>query len=108
MSDPAEYQVLDGLPAPVLVVRGERTVYANPALLKLLGIGLPEVLDTPVLMLLARFSPEDQRWLEPMHTEYTRGKQTPDKLWVRVRVAEEQERTYCMSRGEECGRRTPC
>ncbi|OJH41997.1 ATP-binding protein [Cystobacter ferrugineus] len=100
MSDPADYQALDGLPAPVLVVRGERIVHANPALLQLLGIGLPEVLATPVLMLLARFSPEDQRWLEPMHTEYTRGKQTPHKLWVRVRVAEEQERTYCMSRGE--------
>jgi two-component system sensor histidine kinase HydH len=100
VSDPAEYQPIDGIPAPVLVVRGERIIHANPALLTLLGIGLSEVLSTPVLMLLARFSPADQSWLEPMHTQYTRGQTTPEKLWVRVRVAEEQERTYCMSRGE--------
>ena len=90
MSDPAEYQPIDGIPAPVLVVRGERIIHANPALLTLLGIGLSEVLSTPA----------DQSWLEPMHTQYTRGLTTPEKLWVRVRVAEEQERTYCMSRGE--------
>ena len=54
----------------------------------------------PVLLLLARFSPADQSWLEPMHYQFTRGRTTPDKLWVRVRSADEQERTYCMSRGE--------
>ncbi|MET0404788.1 MAG: ATP-binding protein [Cystobacter sp.] len=100
MSDAAEYRALDGLPTPMLVVRGEQVVHVNPALLKLLGLGLTEALTTPVLILLARFSPEDQSWLEPMYTQYTRGREIPERVWVRVRVADDEERTYCMSRGE--------
>ncbi|QRN99291.1 GAF domain-containing protein [Archangium violaceum] len=99
MSDTAEYRPLDGLPVPALVVRGDHVVHANPVLLSLLGIGLEEVRACTTVQLLARFSPADQAWLEPMHKEFTVGKPAPDTLWLRMRVAGGQERTYCLHRG---------
>ncbi|MGZ3457330.1 MAG: histidine kinase dimerization/phospho-acceptor domain-containing protein, partial [Archangium sp.] len=99
MTDTAEYRPLEGLPTPALVVRGAQVVYANPALLTLLGLGLEEVRATPGPELMARFSPEDRAWLQPMHEDYTRGKTAPDTVWLRVREAGGQERTWCMRRG---------
>ncbi|PTL83959.1 ATP-binding protein [Vitiosangium sp. GDMCC 1.1324] len=99
MSDTAEYRPLDGLPAPTLVTRGEQVIHANPALLALLGVGMEEIRDARPLELLARFSPADRSWLEPMHADYTRGATVPDKLWLRVHVTGGQERTYCLRRG---------
>lgn len=99
MSDMAEYRPLEGLPAPVLVVRDNHVVYANAALLALLGIGLEEVRATELLKLLARYAPEDQSWLEPMHADAARGQGFPDTVWVRVRGAGGEERTWCMRRG---------
>ncbi|WP_257448540.1 ATP-binding protein [Archangium lipolyticum] len=99
MSDTAEYRPLDGLPVPALVVRGDQVVHANPALLSLLGLGLEEVRATPVARLLARAAPSDRAWLEPLHPENALGKMAADTLWLRVRVAGGQERTFCMRRG---------
>src|SRR5512144_3111344 len=99
VSDTAEYRPLEGLPTPALVVRGDQVVYANPALLTLLGLGLEEVQATPGPELLARFSPEDRAWLQPMHEDYTREKTAPDTVWLRVREAGGEERTWCMRRG---------
>ncbi len=99
MTDTAEYQPLDGLPVPAVVVRGDQVAYANPALLTLVGIGLEELLTTRVPELLARIFPQDRSWLEPMHEGYTRGDTYPDTMWMRVRVAGGQERTYCVRRG---------
>ncbi|WP_375773896.1 ATP-binding protein [Archangium gephyra] len=95
----AEYRPLEGLPAPVLVVRDNHVVYANPAMLALFGIGLEEVRATELLKLLARYAPADQSWLEPIHADYTRGQGVPDRVWVRLREAGGQERTWCMRRG---------
>jgi two-component system, NtrC family, sensor histidine kinase HydH len=100
VSDMAEYRPLEGLPAPVLVVRDNHVVYANPALLTLLGIGMEEVRATEFLRLLARYAPADQSWLEPMHADYARGQGIPDTVWVRIREAGGQERTWSMRRGE--------
>ncbi|MFL5352066.1 sensor histidine kinase [Archangium sp.] len=99
MSDTAEYRPLDGLPLPTFVVRSDSIIHANPALLALLGIGMEEVRAVPALMLLARFAPADQSWLEPMQANFARGETTPDTVWLRVLVAGGQERTYCMRRG---------
>ncbi|HEX8434747.1 histidine kinase dimerization/phospho-acceptor domain-containing protein, partial [Archangium sp.] len=99
MSDTAEYRPLDGLPVPALVVRGDLVTYANPALLTLVGIGLEELRATPMSKLLARFIPQDRSWLEPMHERFTRGETYPDTMWLRVRVAGGQERTYCVRQG---------
>jgi signal transduction histidine kinase len=84
---------------PALVVRGDQVTYANPALLTLLGIGLEEVRAVRAVELLARFAPQDRSWLEPLHEDHTRGETVPDTLWMRVRGAGNQERTYCMRRG---------
>lgn len=100
MSDMAEYRPLEGLPAPVLVVRDNHVVYANPALLRLLGLGLEEVRATELLKLLARYAPGDQSWLEPMHANFASGEGFSDTVWVRIREAGGQERTWCMRRGE--------
>ncbi len=100
MSDMAEYRPLEGLPAPVLVVRDNHVIYANAALLTLLGIGMEEVRATELLKLLARYAPADQSWLEPMHADFACGQGFPDTVWVRVRGAGGQERTWCMRRGE--------
>ena len=99
MTDTAEYRPLEGLPVPALVVRGDQVVYANPALLALVGIGMEEVRAAKAAELIARFTPADQAWLEPMHADYTRGEGTPDTVWLRVRGAGGQERTWCMRRG---------
>ncbi|HEX8819987.1 MAG TPA: ATP-binding protein [Archangium sp.] len=99
MSDTAEYRALDGLPVPALVVRGEHVIHANPALLTLLGIGLEEVRSVQMLELLTRFSPADRSWLEPMHASRMRGEDLTDTLWLRVRVAGGQERTFCLRQG---------
>nr|WP_309895904.1 ATP-binding protein [Archangium sp.] len=99
MSDLAEYRPLDGLPIPALVVRADRVIHANPALLTVLGIGLEEVCTATRSELLARFVPQDRSWLEPLHEDFQRGESIPDTLWMRVRVAGGQERTWCMCRG---------
>jgi signal transduction histidine kinase len=101
VSDLAEYRPLEGLPAPVLVVRGARVVYANPALLTLLGLGMAEVRATHGMELLARFSPADRSWLEPRREDSPLEAGAADTRWLRVRGAGGQERTWCLHRG--CG-----
>ncbi|MCY1081512.1 sensor histidine kinase [Archangium lansingense] len=95
----AEYRPLEGLPAPAMVVRGDKVVYANPAMLTLLGVGLEEVRATTSTELMARFAPADRSWLALMHEEYTRGEGAPESVWLRVRGAGGQERTWYMRRG---------
>ncbi|ATB28316.1 sensor histidine kinase [Melittangium boletus] len=99
MSETAEYQPFDGLPAPVLVVRGERIIHANPALLTLLGVSRGEVLSTPPLILLARFSLDALPWLEPTHGQVPEGEEWPHQHWVSMRVAGDEKRTFRMCRG---------
>ena len=99
MSETAEYQPFDGLPAPVLVVRGGFIIHANPALLTLLGVERHEVIATPLRMLLARFSPEAGSWLEPTHGRAPGEDGLPDQCWVSMRVAGEEARTFRMCRG---------
>ncbi len=98
VTDTAEYQPLDGLPVPVLVVRGTQVVHANPALLAMMGLGMEEVRATSVLMLMARFAPADPTWFEPLHVAAPRGPST-GQVWVRVLVGSTQERTFCLYRG---------
>ena len=99
MSDSAEYRPLDGLPVPTLVMRDDRVIHANPALLAMLGIPLEEVCAATGSELLARFVPQDRSWLAPLHEDFQRGESTPDTLWMRVRGAGGQEQTWCMRRG---------
>ncbi|HZI09672.1 MAG TPA: ATP-binding protein [Myxococcus sp.] len=100
MTHTAEYQPLDGLPVPALVVRGDQMVYANPALLALLGLSLEEVRATRGVELLARFIPADRAWLEPMNEERLQGgKPLADPVWIRLRAAGGEERTWCLRQG---------
>jgi signal transduction histidine kinase len=98
MPDTDEYTPLEGLPVPALVVRGDKVVFANPALLSLLGIGMDEVRASTGMELLVRFSPDDRAWMEPMQAASLHGEPVPDSVWTRVRV-QGGERTFCLRRG---------
>jgi signal transduction histidine kinase len=98
MPDTHEYTPLEGLPVPALVVREDKVVFANPAFLSLLGIGMDEVRASTGMELLVRFSPEDRGWMEPMQAARLHGEPVPDSVWTRVRV-QGGERTFCLRRG---------
>ena len=90
----ADYRLLEGLPIPASVVRGERVLHANTALVTLLGIPVTELRATPLPELLARFVPEERGWLEPLYESVSRGGPHPDHpRWMRIRRANGQERT---------------
>ncbi|MBZ4421055.1 ATP-binding protein [Myxococcus sp. RHSTA-1-4] len=93
-TDPADYRLLEGLPIPVSVVRGERVRHVNAAFASLLGTTREELLSTPLLELIARYVPEERGWLEPMYESVSRGEPHPEHpRWLRVRRADGQERT---------------
>ncbi len=94
-----EYQSLDGLPIPTLVVQGERVVYANPAMLELLGVGQEELLSPSGLKLMERLSPREKTWLEPQREAKHRGEPPPDTVWMQMRVASGEERAFYVRRG---------
>jgi two-component system, NtrC family, sensor histidine kinase HydH len=87
LSEMAEYQSFHGIQSPVLVVRGEHILHANPALLTLLGRRLEEVRGAPLSRVLTRCEAEA---FGPL----------PGELWVRMNTKEARERTYRVSRGE--------
>jgi signal transduction histidine kinase len=99
MSETHAYLPLEGLPVPTLVLRGERVLLANAALLVLLGLAPEQAQGSTGSGLLAHLSPADRAWLEPLYRAEQRREPVPDRVWLRVRVADEQERTFCLLRG---------
>lgn len=94
---PADYRLLEGLPVPTAVVRGEQVLHANAALAALLGIPAAQLLATPISESLSRFVPEERGWVEPMYEALSRGGPRPEQsFWLRVRRADGQQRTVCM------------
>ncbi|MCP3144405.1 sensor histidine kinase [Pyxidicoccus xibeiensis] len=93
----ADYRLLEGLPIPAAVTRGEQVLSANPALAALLGIPLAELLSTPTSGLISRFVPREQAWVEPMYEAMTRGGPRPERpVWMRLRRADGQECTLSL------------
>src|SRR5690349_9942027 len=87
--DASEYRPLEGLPLPVVVLRAERVVYANPALTALFGASTEELSHLSMAQLLERFLPQERTWVEPMYEAHVRGERPPDsELWLRLRDAE--------------------
>jgi signal transduction histidine kinase len=80
-------------------MRDHRVAHANPAMLALLGTSVEEVRAASVPELMARFAPRERSWLEPIYADVQRGEVLPDTLWMRLRGAAGQERTWCMRRG---------
>jgi len=89
-----DYRLLAGLPIAASVVRGEHLLHANAALAALLGVSAEELLALAVTELLARFVPEERKWVEPLPEATPRDGPRPEQpRWVRVRRADGQVRT---------------
>ncbi|MCE9671907.1 ATP-binding protein [Myxococcus stipitatus] len=90
---PPDYWLLDRLPTPASVIRGEQVLLANEAMASLLGISVEEVRSTPVSALIARFVPEERAWVETFHvTHLQRGVRPERPLWLRLRRSDGQQR----------------
>ncbi|MFL5348919.1 MAG: ATP-binding protein [Hyalangium sp.] len=93
MPDSSEYRPLEGLPVPVAVLRAERVVYANPALTALLGATTEELSRLSMAELLARFTPKERTWVEPLYESRVRGELPQGSaLWLHLRGADGRER----------------
>ncbi|MBN1206516.1 MAG: PAS domain-containing protein [Myxococcaceae bacterium] len=92
--DASEYRPLEGLPVPVAILRAERMVYVNPALATFLGATAEELSRLSIAELIARFSPQERTWAEPLYEARARGER-PDQgdIWVRLLGADGRERT---------------
>jgi two-component system, NtrC family, sensor histidine kinase HydH len=94
VSDTSEFRPLEGLPVPVGVLRAERLVYANPAMTALFGASLEELSRLSMKELIARFTPREQAWIEPLNEARARGERPPAaELWLRLRGGDGRERT---------------
>jgi signal transduction histidine kinase len=83
-----------GLPLPAGVLRGGRLVCVNPAMVELMGVTEEALRALSREELFARLTPEEKSWLEPRYEARTRGETPEAPLWVRLRVAGGQERTF--------------
>jgi len=94
VSDDSEYRPLDVLPVPIALLRTWQVAYANPALAKLLGVPREELYRGSMESLIARFTPEERSWAEPLYAARTRGERPPEaEWWMRLRSTTGQERT---------------
>ncbi|MCY1035112.1 ATP-binding protein [Corallococcus sp. BB11-1] len=99
MSAGAPPVTLDGLlqrlPMPLLVVRGDRLVFTNAALQALLGLREDEL--PSVLEFNARFSPDESAWVEPLSRALARGEPLPEQpSWVRMRSEDGRQHLMTM------------
>jgi two-component system, NtrC family, sensor histidine kinase HydH len=93
VSDTSEYQPLEGLPLPVIILRAQRVIYANPASRALLGTSTEELSRLSMSQLLERFLPRERPWVEPLHESRLRGERPLEgELWLRLRDGTGQER----------------
>jgi two-component system sensor histidine kinase HydH len=89
----SEYWPLEGLPLPIVILRAERVVYANPALTAMLGASTEELSDLSMAQLMERFLPQERTWIEPMREAHLRGERPADsQLWLRLQDAAGRER----------------
>jgi PAS domain S-box-containing protein len=94
VSDDSEYRPLEVLPVPIAILREQRVAYANPALTQLLGISREELYSGSMETLIARFTPEERSWAEPLYAARNRGERaTAAEWWMQLRSANGQERT---------------
>ncbi len=90
-----EHRLLAGLPLPAGVLRGGRLVSVNPAMEQLLGATGEALCALTMEQLIARHAPTEQAWAVPLYHARTRGESPLEaSLWLRLRVASGQERTF--------------
>ncbi|WP_163870103.1 ATP-binding protein [Myxococcus eversor] len=95
---PPAYWLLEGLPTPASVVRGDQVVTANAAMVALMGISLDELRATPVSALIARVVPVESGWVEALHEAVTRDGNRPERpLWMRIRGEDGREHTVTVT-----------
>ncbi|WP_342375978.1 ATP-binding protein [Myxococcus stipitatus] len=93
-ASPHDYWLLDGLPTPAAVLRGDEVRIANAAMVALLGVSAEELKATPVSALMERFAPVERRWVEAVHEAISHERPRPERpLWLRLRAADGRERT---------------
>ncbi|WP_426754481.1 sensor histidine kinase [Myxococcus sp. Y35] len=93
----AEYRLLETLPIPTAVLRGEQVLRVNAALAALLGAPASELEGASVTENIRRFVPEERGWVEPMYEAVFRGGPLPEgPVWLRLRRADGTPRTLAM------------
>jgi PAS domain S-box-containing protein len=94
VSDDSEYRPLERLPVPIAILRAQRVAYANPALAELLGVAREELYNSSMEGLIARFTPEERSWAEPLYAARNRGERPSEgEWWMRLRSTTGKERT---------------
>jgi PAS domain S-box-containing protein len=94
---PADYRLLEGLPVPTAIIRGERVLHANAAMAALLGVTAEELLAPSLSELISRFVPEERGWVEPMYEALAKGGPRPEQAyWVRILRGDGQVRTMSL------------
>jgi PAS domain S-box-containing protein len=94
VSETSEYRPLEGLPVPIAILRAQQVAYVNPALAELLGTSREEIYRLSMEDLIARFTPEERSWAEPLYAARTRGERPAEaEWWMRLRSTTGHERT---------------
>jgi two-component system, NtrC family, sensor histidine kinase HydH len=108
VSPPPEHRAFEHLPLPVAILREGRTLYVNAALEALVGVARGTLLAWTPEQLMEHLLPRERPWLTPMREAEARGEPVPKELWLRVRTAGGEERTFWLrwSPGPREGERT--
>ncbi|AKQ63970.1 Flagellar sensor histidine kinase FleS [Myxococcus hansupus] len=92
-----DYRLLETLPIPTAVLRGEQVLRVNAALASLLGVPCAELLAATVSENIRRFVPEERDRVSAMYEAVARGEPLPDgPLWMRIHRADGTQRTLSM------------
>ena len=81
-----EHAPFEALPTPLIVVRGDRVVYANPTYLELVGSTAEAIYQAPTSALIqASVAPSDSPWVDDFRQRRVEGETPPpDSYWMRV------------------------
>lgn len=87
-------RLLEAMPLPTAILRGEQVLRVNTALATLLGVPASELEAMPLSESIRRFVPEERGWVEPMYKTLSKGGPIPEgPVWVRVQPANGPQRT---------------
>ncbi len=92
-----DYRLLEALPIPTAVLRGEQVLRVNAALASLLGVPGSELEAATVTENIRRFVPEERGWVEPLFEAVARGEPPPEgPVWLRIQRADGTQRTLSL------------
>ncbi|ABF91937.1 sensor histidine kinase [Myxococcus xanthus DK 1622] len=93
----AEYRLLEAMPLPTALIRGEQVLRVNAALATLLGVPASELEALSLSESIRRFVPAERGWVEPLYESLVRGGPLPEgPVWVRVQPVNGPQRTLAL------------